>query len=265
MIRLLSIEFRKHITSSGFWILVALHVVVLFIATRNFSLLLENANIVINNQQLPTDFSLEPILQFPDLWQNLAYIAGYFKLILALIIVSSVCNEFSYKTARQNIIDGMNRSQWIMSKALLGVTLAFFSMLLVIALGLSIGYTHEELPVFHDVMAKADFVGAYFIELVVYFIYALFLSVVFRRTGITIILLLAYDFILEPALSWSLPGEAGSYLPMNVIDNLIQFPFAKYVNVPVQESVEATQWLSALAYGVIFALFSYMIFNRRDL
>ena len=265
MIDLLSIEFRKHLTSSGFWILVALHAVVLIIAALNFRAFLENANVMINGQQLPVDISLTSIIQFPDLWQNFTYIAGYFKLILALVVISSVCNEFTFKTARQNIIDGMGRKQWILSKVLLGVVLAIFSTVLVIAIGLAIGYNAEKTPVFHDVMAKFDFAGAYFFELVTYFIYALFLSIALRKTALTIILLLVYDFIFEPVLSWSLPGESGNYLPMNIIDNLIQFPFAKYMNMPAQESVEPTQLLLAVVYGLVFILFSYMIFKKRDL
>lgn len=219
---------------------------------------------MINN--LPDiDLSLKPILQFPDIWQNLTYISGYFKIILALIVVTSVCNEFTYSTARQNIIDGLSRREWLYAKIGLAKILALCSTLLVFIIGLALGTTQGVQVELSDVFSRLDFLLAYFIELLVYFIYALFLALILKRTGLSIILLLVYDFVLEPIFSWSLPENIRGFLPMNTIDNLNQFPFTKYVDMEVQSVVSLEQLLWAIAYGFLFGWLSYLVLQKRDL
>lgn len=264
MLKLLRIEARKQVTSSGFWILIGLHVVVLSLTSMNFNSFLQSANLIVNN--IPEiDLSLKPILQFPDVWQNLTYISGYFKIILALIVVTSVCNEITFSTARQNIIDGLSRREWLFSKIGLAKILALSSTLLIFIIGLVLGFTQGVQVELSDVFSRLDFVLAYFIELLVYFIYALFLALILKRTGLSIIILLVYDFILEPIISWSLPEKVRRFLPMNAIDNLNRFPFTKYVNMDVQSAVSLEQLIWAIFYGILFAGLSYLVLKKRDL
>lgn len=264
MLKLLRIETRKQVTSSGFWILLALHIVVLSLAAMNFNSFLKNTNFI--GDELPQiDLALKPILQFPDVWQNLTYISGYFKIILALIVVTSVCNEFTFSTARQNIIDGLSRREWLFSKIGLAKILAISSTLLVFGIGLALGYAQGVPVELSEVFSRMDFVLAYYIELVVYFTYALFLALIIKKTGLSIILLLVYDFALEPIFSWTLPENIRGFLPMNTIDNLIQFPFTKYVNMEVQSVVSLEQLIWAIGYGIIFIVLSYLVLKQRDL
>jgi len=76
---------------------------------------------------------------------------------------------------------------------------------------------------------------------------------------------LVYDFILEPIFSWSIPEYVNEFLPMNTIDNLNQFPFTKYVGNETPSVVSIEQLIWAVAYGTLFAVLSYFIFNKRDL
>lgn len=211
------------------------------------------------------DLALQPILQFPDVWQNITYISGFFKIILALIVITSVCNEFTFSTLRQNIIDGLSRLEWLYSKIGLAITLAMFSTLLVLTVGFALGFSQGVKVDSTVIFGRLDFVLAYFFELLVYFIYALFLALAIRKTGLSIILLLVYDFILEPILSWSVPDYISEFLPMNTIDNLNQFPFMKYVGNEVQSVVSLEQLIWAATYGIFFAFLSYVVLNKRDL
>jgi ABC-type transport system involved in multi-copper enzyme maturation permease subunit len=211
------------------------------------------------------DLSLKPILEFPDIWQNLTYIAGFFKIILALVLINSVNNEFVYGTARQNIIDGYSHKEWLFSKIALAKILALFSTLLIITIVLVLGFSEVVQGSLMEVLQRTDFALAYYIELVVYFIYALFFAIVLKRTGVSIILLLVYDFIFEPILSWSLPERLGGFLPMSTIDNLNTFPFTRYIGNDVAQGVSIEQLAWAISYGVIFTVLSYLIIKRRDL
>jgi hypothetical protein len=264
ILKVTRLEFRKLSASSAFWILLILHTGVLFIVTFNIQGLLSNANIAINNiPQL--DLSLAPIFQFPDIWQNVTYIAGYFKIILALIIIISVCNEFSMSTARQNIVNGLSRKEWVLSKLFISAILAVYSTLLVISICLLLGLNASEQVTTSALFKSTDFVLAYTVELCVYFIYALFLALLVRRSGIALILLLVYDFIIEPVLGWSIPDAVYRFMPMNTLDNLNTFPFTKYVGSEVSSVVSFEQLVWAISYGIAFSVFSYFIFKRQDL
>ena len=258
------LEYRKQVTSSGFWILVVLHGVVICLAAMNFNSLLKNVNLMINDVP-DIDLALQPILQFPDVWQNITYISGFFKIILALIVITSVCNEFTYSTARQNIIDGLSRREWLYSKIGLAKALALFSTIIVFCVGFSLGFSQDAVAEPTAIFGRLDFVLAYFVELLVYFMYALFLALALKKTGLSIILLLVYDFILEPIFSWTIPEKIGKFLPMNTIDNLNQFPFTKYVGNETQSVVSLEQLIWAIAYGILFGVLSYLILQKKDL
>ena len=53
---------------------------------------------------------------FPYIWHFTTFVASWFKLFLAVIIVSMVANEFSYGTLKQNLIDGMSKKEFLLSK-----------------------------------------------------------------------------------------------------------------------------------------------------
>lgn len=264
IIKLFRIEFRKQLQSAAFWILVLLHTIVVLLVATNFNAFLRKANIAVND--IPqVDFSLTTILQFPDIWQNMTYIAGFFKIILAVILISSISNEFSNSTARQNIANGLSRKEWIFSKLGLNIVLAVYSTLLVVAICAALGFSKGTNPQVTSMFSSIDFVLAYLLELVVYFIYALFIVLLVKRSGISIILLLVYDFLLEPILAWSLPDSIDHFLPMSTLDNLNTFPFGKYVGNEVPSYVALEQFIWAIAFGVFFAGLSYVIFKKLDL
>jgi ABC-2 type transport system permease protein len=53
---------------------------------------------------------------FPEVWHTVAYCCSFFVFIPAVIIIMLITNEYSYKTNRQNIIDGWSRRQFMTSK-----------------------------------------------------------------------------------------------------------------------------------------------------
>ena len=68
------------------------------------------------------DKTMGPILRlmpnpftFPDVWQTVAFISSIFVFLLVVVIMF-ITNEYTYKTHRQNIIDGWSREDFLMSK-----------------------------------------------------------------------------------------------------------------------------------------------------
>src|SRR5690606_20889818 len=68
-----------------------------------------------------------PIFDFVDIWQNMAWITFLFKYILAFMVIISICQEFSLRTVRQNMIDGLSRKEYIVSKVGLVAVLSLLS------------------------------------------------------------------------------------------------------------------------------------------
>lgn len=263
MLKLLKLELYKQIHHAGFWILFALHAVIILLTMLNVSNILNNLHLSVND--LPDlNLSLQQIVQFPDIWQNFTYMAGYFKIIPAIIIITSVTNELASGTARQNIIDGLSRGQWLVSKVGMAKLLAFASLLIVASITLIIGLQHNSAATRVFTGSGLAYLLAYFVEVFVYFIYAIFLALLTKRTSLSIIFLLMYDFIFEPVISWSIPDNIIPYLPMNIIDNLNTFPFGKYVNIDTVTAFSWQQIFVALAYGTLFTIFSYTIIRKRD-
>ena len=119
MKRIVRIELLKIKSYSTFWVLTSLYFLILvtiffsgkffldFLASKGESL----GNIV--------DPSRIPIYDFPDVWHNLTYVAGFLKFILAIYVIISITNEINYGTIRQNIMNGLSRWDFLISKLVL--------------------------------------------------------------------------------------------------------------------------------------------------
>lgn len=59
----------------------------------------------------PIKFHLaeQGIFNFPYIWHFNTFVAALLKIFLAIIIVSMMSNEYTYKTIKQNLIDGLSK------------------------------------------------------------------------------------------------------------------------------------------------------------
>jgi hypothetical protein len=226
-------------------------------------------NPTVNDTQLSFNFAKLGVFDFPYIWHNVTYIAGLIKYIIALVVVIFVCNEFSYRTSRQNIIDGLGRNEFMHSKLMLITALTLFSTFVITLITLGLGLTGNASIAWDTVGMKLDFLLAYTVEVFVYLIFSLFAALLIRRTGFTIIALILYTMILEPILAWRFDDTFGNYLPLSTLGDLIEFPFKRYVKdlveVNIQESVDLLIVGRSLLYGAIFYLLALLRFRKLDL
>src|SRR5690554_4375533 len=77
------------------------------------------------------DFRLadQGIFNFPYIWHLNSWIAAMLKIFLAIIIVSMVANEYSYRTLKQNLIDGLSKKEFLLSKFYMVLVLSLISTL----------------------------------------------------------------------------------------------------------------------------------------
>src|SRR5690606_27812985 len=119
MLRLLNIELfkLKHNRS------VKVISIIYFLLILSISLI---ASIEIPFAQANFKFADLGIFNFPFIWHFNTYVAATLKILLAIVIVSLVSNEYSYRTLKQNLIDGLSKKEFIASKFM---TILLFSVI----------------------------------------------------------------------------------------------------------------------------------------
>ncbi len=269
MIRLIKIEFLKLSKLRAVWILIGLYLAALIGVSLSGKLLLDylTGKGVEFNGLNP---GMIPIYDFNDIWQNLAFIAGYFKIFPGLILIISVSNEFSYQTHRQNIIDGLSRTEFFLSKLSFAGFLAIVSAVFLLCIGLVLGFRYSPVTDFANVTEQMFFIPVHALQFFTYFLFATWLIMVIRKAAITIVLLLLYTVVLEPIAVgllysglFNLPHIA-DLLPLQAISNLIPMPFGKYALQYTQDFVGTRELITALLWAGLLTGGIFYILRKRD-
>ncbi len=267
MLHLLSIDLKKLTSYRTFWVVCGLYFLTLGFTTASGMEFLKW--LVSKGAQFGTEININriPLYHFPDVWQNLIYVSGFFKLILAFMVVISITNEFTYRTIRQNIIDGMSRMEFLISKVLTNVLLSALSCAMVFVIALVTGLIYSpELDATY-MFSDVGFLGAYFLEVFAFLSYTLLLGLLIQRSGLTIVVLCLsamIEAIIKANIDDTLPWMI-QFFPMESISNLVAIPFPKYVFQEVQDYVSLTAVAIATGWTILFNYFSYQKLTRSDL
>ncbi len=208
-----------------------------------------------------------PLYHFPDIWQNLTWASSSLKIVLAIVIVVSVTNEFTYRTIRQNVIDGLSRSEFLLSKLSMNLVLALFSSLFVLLIGLICGFIYSPAFTMTDVFAGFQFIAGYFLDVFTFLSFALMISVLVQRSGLAITIVLLAKMI-ESIIILNLPEEIAfldPYFPMNAISNIIIAPFPRYIFREIQDFVSWQSVAVASVWLFVFNFISYRKIKTADL
>lgn len=253
MLRLLQIDLKKLTSYRPFWVLNGLYALLIFcipVTVLEFLQLVETKGAEFENFD-PMEL---PVLQFPDIWHNVTYVYTFLKIFLAIVVIISVSNEFTYKTIRQNIIDGMSRTDFMVSKLLTILLLSLGSTLFVFLAGSFTGFIYTPDVTLSKIFSKFEFVPAYFLDLFTYMVFAFMLTVFLKRSALTIFVLLL-SVPIEYMITASLPDAlafTAEYFPLHAMDNLIEFPFSRYWFQEIQDYVSLSAVIAVIAYLGVF-------------
>lgn len=264
---LLRIDLKKMANYRTFWIVCGLYFLTLGMTTASGMEFLKWL------QSLGAEFGADininrvPLYHFPDVWQNLFYISGFFKLVLAFLVVISITNEFTYRTIRQNIIDGMSREQFLFSKILTNVLLSLMSVVMMVLIAALTGLIYTPELEIGYIFTDLEFIPAYFLEVFAFLSYALMLGLLIQRSGLTIVVLVLSHMIeaivkanIDDELPWLI-----QFFPMESISNLIRMPFARYVFQEIQDYVSIVAVAIAFAWTFLFNYFGYLKLKKSDI
>ncbi|MDG1330078.1 MAG: ABC transporter permease, partial [Flavobacteriaceae bacterium] len=108
MLRLLTIELHKlRYNKSAKVISIVYFILITFIALIS--------SIEFNFGAINFRIADQGIFNFPFIWHFNTWIAGILKLFLAIVIVSMMANEYSNRTLKQNLIDGLSKKEFVIS------------------------------------------------------------------------------------------------------------------------------------------------------
>ncbi len=278
MKRLLAIELQKIWKNRASRVLTISYFVIL-----SFIALIASINIKIGNFQL--HFAEMGIFNFPFIWHFNTYIAAILKFFLAIVIVSMMANEYSYGTLKQNLIDGMSKKEFVLSKFLTVVLFAFTSTVFVFVMSLILGYIFSSYTELIIVFSDMEYLLAYFVKLVGFFSFCLFLGVLVKRSAFAIGFLFIWNIIEGIAngfLTFKIfpksdtASQITQFFPLESMSNLIVEPFTrlsviKNIQTAVGDtnvkdySVHFSSIFIVLFWTTLFIFLSYKIIKKRDL
>ena len=249
-------ELRKILPYRTVWIILALFLVLLALFVS------AGGSVVLNGQPVGAT-----LYTFPGLWPKLTYVASYFNLLLGILLVILITDEFQFRTFRQQVIDGASVAELLQNKLLVSGLLAAFGMLTVLVLGFYFGLTRAA-DTANQATVGITAVALYGVQVLGMLSLAALLAVLVRRSGPSILLFLLYAWVAEPLLRFSLPDTLDRYLPAKVFNSLTPMPGQEVLDTITGPSAVLlpTQALPlALAYTALFWGVSYLLMRSRDL
>ncbi len=250
-----------------FWVICGLYFLTLGTSTASGMEILKWLASLIEGFGQSININRIPLYHFPDIWQNLIWFSGLFKIVLAIMVVISITNEYQYRTLRQNIIDGLSRWEFLQTKILTNVVLSLMSVVMIFLIALVTGLIYTPEIEVKYIFTDMQFLPAYFLEIFAFLSYALMLGVFIQRSGLTIVVLMLshmIEQIIKANVDDYVPDMI-QFFPMQSISNLVSLPFARYAFQEIQDYVSIVAVLIAAAWAFLFNLFSYLKLKKADI
>lgn len=266
MFHLLKIDLKKLTSYRTFWVICGLYFFTLGMATASGMEFLKWLASFVEGFGQSININRIPLYHFPDVWQNLAWSSGLLKIMIGIMVLISITNEYSYRTVRQNIIDGLSRKEFLYSKIMTNLLLSVLSMVLVFLIALVTGLIYS--PHLSSYMFKGvEFFPAYFLEVFAFLSFSLMLGIFIQRSGLSIVLLLnsyLIELIIKENIDEFVP-QIIQFFPLESIMNLVPMPFARYAFQEIQDYVSMTAVAIALVWIFLFNYFSYLKLKKSDI
>lgn len=221
------------------------------------------------------------IFNFPIIWHITTFCASYFKFFFAIVVVSMIGNEYSNKTLKQNLIDGLSKKEFILSKF---YTIVFFSIAATILIGVAtfiIGMYYSSYTEATIVFREVEFLFAYFVKLVGFFSLCLFFGMLLKRSAFALAFLfvlyivewIIFGVVFKISDSSDIAFKVKNFLPLESMYKLIDQPFQRVVMTKFPDKAELSydyavhfsEIAIVLGWTAIFIFLSYTLLKKRDL
>lgn len=277
MVRLLQIEFIKLWNNRVSKILITSY----FILLTSIALI---AAIKFNIGPVKFHLADQGIFNFPYIWHFNTFVTAIFKLFLAIVIVSMMANEYSNKTIKQNLIDGLSKKEFILSKFLTVISFSLISTVFVFLVSMILGLIYSDYNEFSIIFSDLEFLLAFFVKLVGFFSFCLFLGIFVKRSAFALGFLILWAILEQVVfgllgwrvMSWDSAKRVKDFFPLESMTNLIKEPFTRLSavqnigeqigeNMRFDYHVYWYEFLIVILWTTLFIYLSYALLKKRDL
>ncbi len=274
MLRLLNLELQKLLQNKTSKILIFVSFILPF-----FVILLSSFKINVFGF-----FTLElgelGIFNFPIIWHLTTFFASQFKFFFAIVVVSMIGNEYSNKTIKQNLIDGLSKKEFILSKFYTIVFFSLISTVLISLISLCIGLYYSSYTEASIIFRETEFLLAYCIKLIGFFSLCLFFGMLVKRSAFALaflFILFILEWIIFGLISWktdtNIAGKIHNFFPLQSMYKLIDQPFQRIAMSKFPNKTElvydyGVHWYEmfiVLGWTALFVFLSYRLLKKRDL
>jgi len=176
--------------------------------------------------------TVESFFQFPNVWIYLGYVGSWLTFFfMGFMGVLMVTNEYANKTLRQNIITGLTRKDYFLSKLYFMLAVSICATIYYVIWALILGFIHTDTIYLNTIMKNADYVYRFFLMSFGYLTIGFLIGLLVKRTGIALFLYLAYAMIIENIVRYAVhlkvtQHQSMKYYPMNALEDLAPIPFS---------------------------------------
>jgi len=270
MLKLLRIEWNKLLPNRSFRVLLAIYTAVftLFLLVVNFSF----DKIGDLKELLQVDYN--PMV-FPDIWIITYYLAQSFTILPAIIVIALVVNEFTYRTARQHVIDGLTRFEFIVAKFGMVKFVTLICTIIVFLIATFVGLLNQQAVTPTGFAESFIYLAAFFFRTLGLLSFAMLLAVWIKRTGVAILVFIVlHTGLIAMFLKFRIDEAYGKYMPIGAINRLIRVMKINDADVENFRELKLTEiiltgnlqeFLLVIGYTMMFFGLSYLAIKRKDL
>ena len=209
---------------------------------------------------------------FPEAWRTVAYFSSIFVFIPAIVVIMLITNEYSYKTNRQNIIDGWSRKDFMTAKLSDVLLLSGLITILFAIVAFIMGFTNTEKSVSNQ-WSLAYYIGLFALQTFSQLSLAFLTGFLVRKSFIALAIFSFYFIIVEPIsvniIKYKFKSEMGQFLPLEISQKLLPKPafIGRIDEKAYQASLDAVKYHIGYTFILLILtwLFCFWINNKRDL
>lgn len=237
------------------------------------------------------DITTTGIFNFPYIWHFNTWVASIIKFFLLLVIVSMMANEYTYKTLKQNLIDGISKKEFILSKFYTVILFALVSTVFVFVVSMILGLLYSDYNELPIIFTDLQYLLGFFVKLLGFFSFGLFAGILVKRSAFAVGAMVVW-WILEGivklviAITLGTSGKEGMimetidkvlrYFPFEAMANLIKEPLTRLgavksvanqvgEQITKNHDVQILDIIIVLIWTFIFIWGSYVLLKKRDL
>jgi len=209
---------------------------------------------------------------FPEAWHSVAYFSSFFVFIPSVVVIMFISNEYTFRTHRQNIIDGWSRKQFVTSKLIDVLIVTGMITLLYVAASIVSGYVTLKDGNGNN-WGQAWYTGVFALQTFAQLSIAFLIGFLVRKAFLALGIFIFYYLILENilvAFFYIKVNDIGRFLPIEISDRMIPAPaFLGKIKSPemYQESLDRIPMHVGMtvALTTLVWLICYRVNSKRDL